>query len=1356
MIVSWKSYSDHRTGIHSSSEQLRMTYVKERFTLDQSTKDLLQSMTPNFGYDGFGEFIFYRTYSRNKTDGSKENWNDVVIRVTEGVGSIRKDWYLKNRIEWDEGFWQHYMLHFAVSMFNMEWLPPGRGLWAMGTDFIYERGSMALYNCFSGSTQFFDGLELKTFEEAVNTTVSVKCVDGKYRPAKVLQFGERDLTRITFKKQGISNFKLTYDCTRNHTWILEDGRRTDYIRVGDKVRIYSNKNSVDKKSQNYKDGFTHGLVFGDGTQQTNNPERYTIRLCSTRDYDYLNLLLGCSDYQCICSPPSYNGDVVLTFVNYAKNYKALPTSTDLTYLRAFLAGWIQADGSNRLENSVRLHTTNREGYEWVVNYAPLLGYTVTGYNENNKPTNYGERNYPLITITLCKDSTTYTVQSIKELNIKEPVYCVSEPETNSFMLAGGLVTGNCCWTNLTDDLDEDIAWMMDCLMCGAGVGFGPERNNQLQAYQPKNSYIYSIPDSREGWCESVKLLISSYLTPNLAKPDFVYDNIREAGLLIRGFGGLSSGPEPLKVLHNQIDTFFSNYIKDPIQYDSVRLKTDIANAVGCCVVAGNVRRSAEICCAPIGDQTFLDLKNYDKNPERASIGWMSNNSAVLSQPDDFLLMNDIARRVVSNGEPGIINHCNLKHGRIGKNDDVREDLAIGFNPCTSGDTLVLTPQGVRIFDKIDIGSTIWSEYGWTKVVNKWSSGIKKVYKYRTTAGYFLGTANHRIVSEGLKVEVQYADTIDILSGDYRGKTEIDRDAIMDGLVIGDGTTQHDQVLLCIGSKDNDYFKSEVSSYILGAYGKTDTHRVITSIKDLPRTYLRKIPKEYLYGNYTKVVNFLRGLYSANGCITANRVQLKAASFDVISDVQTMLSSIGIRSYYTTNKTHENTFANGTYEIKESYDLNISVDRWKFAEAIGFIQDYKTAALKESLKTEPTGKSKETYPIISVEYMGEMETFDITVNNFTHTYWTAGCNVSNCGEIPLEHREVCNIAESLPTRCSNYKIWLKACEYATMYMSTVSLLPTHQASTNSVVARNRRIGLGIVDFTGWVKENGLSRCINWMRQGYKRVRATNKWVNDEAGVPVAIRVTTMKPGGTVPKLAGKTSGLTYPTFKYTLRRVRVAENSPVTPILINANVPYEKDVVSAGTLVFEFPIIQGPSKPIEEASLWEQAFNLVTLQREWSDNAVSNTLTFKPKWYLRKHYFAMPEAGELNRHDEIIVTGLVHALETEYVDDKLKIDIEYHNDNPTSIKIYDYNPYHEEDEIENVLSSITPLIKSVSMLPHTKDGVYAQMPESGITYDEYLTRRNAIKTINWSELKDSDVDTEADKYCSGGVCVRPNL
>ena len=107
-------------------------FVKERFELDDYTKDQLRSYLPPFGYNGFGELIFYRTYSRIKKDGGQEDWADVVTRVTEGTFSIRKDWYCKNHISWDEQFWQDYAKRFAHAMFFMKWLPPGRGLWYGG------------------------------------------------------------------------------------------------------------------------------------------------------------------------------------------------------------------------------------------------------------------------------------------------------------------------------------------------------------------------------------------------------------------------------------------------------------------------------------------------------------------------------------------------------------------------------------------------------------------------------------------------------------------------------------------------------------------------------------------------------------------------------------------------------------------------------------------------------------------------------------------------------------------------------------------------------------------------------------------------------------------------------------------------------------------------------------------------------------------------------------------------------------------------------------------------------------------------------------------------------------------------
>lgn len=719
-----------------------MKFVNHFFELNKHIIKTLQGMKPRFGYNGFGEFLFYRTYSRKKADGSPESWHDTVIRVMNGLFSIRKDWYIRNHIPWDESFWQEYAERVAISMFKMEWLPPGRGLWAMGSDYVYERGAMALYNC--------------------------------------------------------------------------------------------------------------------------------------------------------------------------------------------------------------------------------------------------------------------------------------------------------AYTDIGDDIGDSVSWAMDSLMNGVGVGFGPIRNDRLRTYQPLsgNSKIHIIPDTREGWCESVQILIESFLKPDSCNYVFDYTQIRGKGLPIKGFGGLASGPEPLMQLHADICVYFEMYQRDP-NYDSVMLKTDILNAVGCCVVVGNVRRSAEIALGEISDPVFMDLKDYDKYSYREGIGWMSNNSVYLRKADDFERLGEISQRVKSKGEPGYINMVNFPRGRLGHNDnDIKVDRATGINPC--------------------------------------------------------------------------------------------------------------------------------------------------------------------------------------------------------------------------------------------------------------------------------------------------------------------------GEIPLESREVCNLAETFPTNCKDHNHWLRACEYATFYCSTVTLLPTHQQSTNAIIARNRRIGVGIVDFTGWKHTDGVHKVTRYLREGYKTVRSVNKWLAGEAGIPESIRVTTMKPGGTVPKLVGKTSGCGYPTFHHTKRRVRVQEGSPVANMLHDAGYQSEPDYYSKNTLVFSFPILQGPAKPSAEVSLWEQAFNLILLQREWADNAVSNTLYFRPAWPLTAVYpFETTSVYDLDTVWRIETTDDVIEL------NRNEYRIEQGIDKATGkevYKVYGYDKSHEEDNISDVISMIAPHTKSVSLLPHTAKGVYPQMPEEGITPEEYRDMLENVEEIDWTQLRDSDGQDE--KYCDGDRCEVP--
>ena len=96
--------------------------------------------------------------------------------------------------------------------------------------------------------------------------------------------------------------------------------------------------------------------------------------------------------------------------------------------------------------------------------------------------------------------------------------------------------------------------------------------------------------------------------------------------MIIGFGGKASGPAPLRKLHKQIDHKFKNKIGKSITITDI---TDIMNMIGVCVIAGNVRRTAEIVFGPHDSDEYLKLKDYrwngdtyeGSNIQRAEYGW---------------------------------------------------------------------------------------------------------------------------------------------------------------------------------------------------------------------------------------------------------------------------------------------------------------------------------------------------------------------------------------------------------------------------------------------------------------------------------------------------------------------------------------------------------------------------------------------------------------------------------------------------------------------------------------------------------------------------------------------------------------
>ena len=133
------------------------------FHLESKYKNELKTRSIKWGFGGLSEFTYYRTYSRKKENGGLETWNECVIRVIEGMFSILKTHSLQSHIPWDEKKAQKLAQEAADRMFAFKWLPPGRGLWMMGTSFVWEKGASALNNCGFTSTENIDSELSKSF-----------------------------------------------------------------------------------------------------------------------------------------------------------------------------------------------------------------------------------------------------------------------------------------------------------------------------------------------------------------------------------------------------------------------------------------------------------------------------------------------------------------------------------------------------------------------------------------------------------------------------------------------------------------------------------------------------------------------------------------------------------------------------------------------------------------------------------------------------------------------------------------------------------------------------------------------------------------------------------------------------------------------------------------------------------------------------------------------------------------------------------------------------------------------------------------------------------------------------------------
>jgi ribonucleoside-triphosphate reductase (thioredoxin) len=233
-----------------------------------------------------------------------------------------------------------------------------------------------------------------------------------------------------------------------------------------------------------------------------------------------------------------------------------------------------------------------------------------------------------------------------------------------------------------------------------------------------------------------------------------------------------------------------------------------------------------------------------------------------------------------------------------------------------------------------------------------------------------------------------------------------------------------------------------------------------------------------------------------------------------------------------------------------------------------------------------------------------------INNKDHRI--AGYNP--CAEQSLESFECCTLVETYLNRHEDIDDFKRTLKFAYLYAKTVTLLPTHWEETNAIMQRNRRIGTSVSGVANFADNKGLPVLRTWMDEGYQVIKSYDTNYSEWLGIRESIKMTTVKPSGTVSILAGESPGVHWTVGgQYFNRAIRFANSDPMLPLFKLANYRVEPASESPETTsVVFFPIKSEAKRSEKDVSIYEKMALAATAQRYWSDNSVSVTISFDPE------------------------------------------------------------------------------------------------------------------------------------------------
>jgi hypothetical protein len=207
-----------------------------------------------------------------------------------------------------------------------------------------------------------------------------------------------------------------------------------------------------------------------------------------------------------------------------------------------------------------------------------------------------------------------------------------------------------------------------------------------------------------------------------------------------------------------------------------------------------------------------------------------------------------------------------------------------------------------------------------------------------------------------------------------------------------------------------------------------------------------------------------------------------------------------------------------------------------------------------------------------------------------------------------------------------------------------------------------MGIGI---TGYLQSSQEQK--SWLNDLYEYLREYDNYYSDLIGVPRSVKLTTVKPSGTLSLLAGVTSGAHPAIYQYFIRRIRVSASNTALLQLARKHkyfIEFQKNFDGTddmNTMIIEFPCCYPEGTVLaKDMSAIDQLNTIKELQTNWSDNSVSVTVYYKLqeldeiKQWLRENFrFNVKTCSFLLHNDHGFKQAPFEEISKEQYDELIK-------------------------------------------------------------------------------------------------------